>query len=223
MRYLRIYQKIHRLALEEHMYKWLKRRNNDSRCQTSDASNDILKTLMCKRKNNIPAHLSLNKSEFSKILILVDGSQPSINAADRAVALAKKGRGSDNSQLLIALHVMFSRLGYAYSSASGMDGLTTPNTVKEILESAKNQAQRWFDKIKEKIDEDNSNNNIQLQTEVVVTGTSIVSAIVQYAKNKEVDLIVIGTRGRSGLKKLLLGSVASGVITYAECPVMVVK
>ena len=82
-----------------------------------------------------------------------------------------------------------------------MDGLTTPNTVKEILESAKNQAQRWFDKIKEKIDEDNSNNNIQLQTEVVVTGTSIVSAIVQYAKNKEVDLIVIGTRGRSGLKK----------------------
>jgi nucleotide-binding universal stress UspA family protein len=104
-----------------------------------------------------------------------------------------------------------------------MDGLTTPNTVKEILESAKNEAQQWFDKIKEKIDEGNTNNLIQLQTEVVVTGTSIVSAIVQYAKNKEVDLIVIGTRGRSGLKKLLLGSVASGVITYAECPVMVVK
>jgi nucleotide-binding universal stress UspA family protein len=169
--------------------------------------------------------LSPNKSEFSKILILVDGSQPSINAADRAVALAKKERGTDNSQLLIALHVMFSRLGYAYSSAGvfGMDGLATPNTVKEILESAKNEAQQWFDKIKEKIDEGNTNNLIQLQTEVVVTGTSIVSAIVQYAKNKEVDLIVIGTRGRSGLKKLLLGSVASGVITYAECPVMVVK
>lgn len=169
--------------------------------------------------------MSLNKSEFSKILILVDGSQPSINAADRAVALAKKERGTDNSQLLIALHVMFSRLGYAYSSAGafGMDGLTTPNTVREILESAKNEAQQWFDKIKEKIDEGNTNNLIQLQTEVVVTGTSIVSAIVQYAKNKEVDLIVIGTRGRSGLKKLLLGSVASGVITYAECPVMVVK
>src|SRR4029078_2394944 len=102
-------------------------------------------------------------------------------------------------------------------------GLATPNTVKEILESAKNEAQQWFDKIKEKIDEGNTNNLIQLQTEVVVTGTSIVSAIVQYAKNKEVDLIVIGTRGRSGLKKLLLGSVASGVITYAECAVMVVK
>ena len=37
------------------------------------------------------------------------------------------------------------------------------------------------------------------------------------------DLIVLGTRGRSGFKRILLGSVASGVITYAHCPVMVVK
>ncbi|MGZ5500248.1 MAG: universal stress protein [Nitrososphaeraceae archaeon] len=37
------------------------------------------------------------------------------------------------------------------------------------------------------------------------------------------DLIVIGTRGRSGIKKLLLGSTASGVVTYANCPVLVTK
>ena len=102
-----------------------------------------------------------------------------------------------------------------------MDGLTTPNAMKEILENAKKEAQQWFDNIKEKINMDN--NNIQLQPEVVVTATSIVSAIVEYAKNKDVDLIVIGTRGRSGFKKLLLGSVASGVVTNATCPVMVVK
>jgi nucleotide-binding universal stress UspA family protein len=66
------------------------------------------------------------------VLILVDGSQPSINAAERAVALAKKGSSSDNPQLLIALHVVFSRLGYAYSSAGVYDssGLTTPEVVK---------------------------------------------------------------------------------------------
>jgi nucleotide-binding universal stress UspA family protein len=162
-----------------------------------------------------------HKGEFSKILVLVDGSQPSINAADRAIALAKKEK--DNPQLLIALHVVFSRVGYAYSPEGvfGMDGLTTPNAMKEILENAKKEAQQWFDNIKEKINMDN--NNIQLQPEVVVTATSIVSAIVEYAKNKDVDLIVIGTRGRSGFKKLLLGSVASGVVTNAACPVMVVK
>ena len=166
--------------------------------------------------------MSQNKSEFSKILVLVDGSQPSINAADRAVALVKKGK--DNPQLLIALHVVFSRLGYAYSPEGvyGMDGLTAPNAMKEILENAKKEAQQWFDNIREKINVDD-NNNIQLQEEVVVTATSIVSAIVEYAKNKDVDLIVIGTRGRSGFKKLLLGSVASGVVTNAACPVMVVK
>ena len=165
--------------------------------------------------------MSQHKGEFSKILVLVDGSQPSINAADRAIALAKKEK--DNPQLLIALHVVFSRVGYAYSPEGvfGMDGLTTPNAMKEILENAKKEAQQWFDNIKEKINMDN--NNIQLQPEVVVTATSIVSAIVEYAKNKDVDLIVIGTRGRSGFKKLLLGSVASGVVTNAACPVMVVK
>jgi nucleotide-binding universal stress UspA family protein len=170
--------------------------------------------------------LSQHKGEFLKILVLVDGSQPSINAADRAIALAKKEK--DNPQLLIALHVVFSRVGYAYSPEGvfGMDGLTTPNAMKEILENAKKEAQQWFDNIKEKInmdDDNNNNNNIQLQPEVVVTATSIVSAIVEYAKNKDVDLIVIGTRGRSGFKKLLLGSVASGVVTNAACPVMVVK
>ena len=177
---------------------------------------------MCKRRNNIRnIILSQHKGEFSKILVLVDGSQPSINAADRAIALAKKEK--DNPQLLIALHVVFSRVGYAYSPEGvfGMDGLTTPNAMKEILENAKKEAQQWFDNIKEKINMDN--NNIQLQPDIVVTATSIVSAIVEYAKNKDVDLIVIGTRGRSGFKKLLLGSVASGVVTNAACPVMVVK
>lgn len=44
-----------------------------------------------------------------------------------------------------------------------------------------------------------------------------------YAEKENVDLIVVGTRGRSGFKRLLLGSIASGVVTYAHCPVLVVK
>jgi nucleotide-binding universal stress UspA family protein len=126
---------------------------------------------------------------------------------------------------LIALHVVFSRLEFAYSpsGAFGSTGLTIPDTVNELLDSTKKEAESWFDKIRQKINRDVWDSNIQLQTEVVVTATSIVSAIVEYAKDKEVDLIVTGTRGRSEFKKLLLGSVASGVIIYAPCPVMVVK
>jgi nucleotide-binding universal stress UspA family protein len=47
--------------------------------------------------------------------------------------------------------------------------------------------------------------------------------ILEYAEEKNIDLIVVGTRGRSGFKRLLLGSIASSVVSYAHCPVMVVK
>jgi nucleotide-binding universal stress UspA family protein len=50
-----------------------------------------------------------------------------------------------------------------------------------------------------------------------------VAALVNYADQERADLIVIGTKGRSGISKMLLGSVASGVVTYAPCPVLVVR
>jgi nucleotide-binding universal stress UspA family protein len=159
--------------------------------------------------------LSQTKGKFSKILITVDGSEQSMDAANYAIVMAKK---EDNNAQLIALHVLFSQTGYAYST--NMFGLVTPSSINELLEDAKNEAQQWFDKIKEKLYE---NRDIQLKTEVVVSPTSVVGAIVDYAERENVDLIIIGSRGRSGFKKMLLGSTASGVVTYATCPVMIVK
>ena len=159
--------------------------------------------------------LSQTKGKFSKILISVDGSEQSMDAADYAIVMAKK---EDNNAQLIALHVLFSQTGYAYST--NMFGLVTPSSINELLEDAKHEAQQWFDKIKEKLYE---NDDIQLKTEVVISPISVVGAIVDYAEHENVDLIVIGSRGKSGFKKLLLGSTASGVVTYATCPVLVVK
>jgi nucleotide-binding universal stress UspA family protein len=50
-----------------------------------------------------------------------------------------------------------------------------------------------------------------------------VKPILKYAEDKEIDLIVVGTRSRTDIKKMLLGSIASRVVTYAHCPVIVVK
>jgi nucleotide-binding universal stress UspA family protein len=47
--------------------------------------------------------------------------------------------------------------------------------------------------------------------------------ILEFAEEQNVDLIVVGTKGRTGFKKLLLGSTATSVVTYAHCPVLVVK
>jgi nucleotide-binding universal stress UspA family protein len=52
---------------------------------------------------------------------------------------------------------------------------------------------------------------------------SVDGTIAEYAESHDIDLIILGTRGRSRFKKLLLGSVASGVVNYAPCPVMIVK
>lgn len=64
---------------------------------------------------------------------------------------------------------------------------------------------------------------INLSSDVILSNKSVVAEIVDYAENNNIDLLVIGTRGRSGVRRLLLGSVASGVVTYAHCPVLVIK
>ncbi len=62
-----------------------------------------------------------------------------------------------------------------------------------------------------------------MKTQVIVSPISVTGSIVEYAERENMDLIVIGTRGRSAFKRLLLGSIASGVVTHAHCPVMVVR
>ena len=63
----------------------------------------------------------------------------------------------------------------------------------------------------------------KIKTDVITTPISVVSAILEYADKRDTDLIIIGTRGIAGFKRMLLGSVASGVVTYAHCPVLVVR
>ena len=52
---------------------------------------------------------------------------------------------------------------------------------------------------------------------------SVPKAIVEYAEKNTANLIVLGTRGISGIKRMLLGSTASEVVKYSHCPLMVVK
>ena len=64
----------------------------------------------------------------------------------------------------------------------------------------------------------------KINTEMVETSSaSAADEIIRYAKEKDVDLIVVGTKGRSGMSKALLGSVASKVLSYSPCSVLVVR
>jgi len=58
---------------------------------------------------------------------------------------------------------------------------------------------------------------------VIRTQYTIVEEIISIAEREKVDLIVMGTRGLGGFKKLLMGSVSSGVVNHAHCSVLVVR
>jgi len=63
---------------------------------------------------------------------------------------------------------------------------------------------------------------VKVKTEIIAS-IKIAVAIVEYAKDKHIDLIVVGPRGRSKLKSLVLGSVTSDVVRLANCPVLTVR
>ena len=148
---------------------------------------------------------------ISKIMVGIDGSEQSINAADYAIAIAKR-----HDAEMIAVNALTSDIGYAYSSP-GVE--SPPLTIREIILLAEDEVKKWFNGIKEKADK----SGIRWRSEIIMAKRSAVSAMLDYAEEQKIDLIVVGTRGRSGIKKMLLGSVASGLVTYAACPVLVAK
>jgi len=142
-----------------------------------------------------------------KILVAVDGSDPSFDASACAIDLAK----SNNAELIVLFIVSplpYSLFQYAYIGRR-----------KEIETIEKENAHQVVDKVKQKATE----NKVSVETVVIIQYTSVVKEIVEYAEKMNVDMIVIGSKGKSGFKKLLMGSVASGVVTYSHCPVLVVK
>ena len=146
-----------------------------------------------------------------KILVTIDGSENSKKATDYAISLSKKY----NARLMV-LYVLYSELGFAYSN---LLGVTTPKAIKDVLETQKKDVKNWFDEIRSKL----KNTNISVTDKIIISVSSIVGEIIGFADKEKVDLIILGTRGRTGFKKLLLGSVAEGVVTHSSCPVMVVR
>ena len=97
------------------------------------------------------------------------------------------------------------------------------DTRKQLIIIGRQQASQIFDTIEQMAKSHDVRTN-KINTEMVETSSvSVSDEIVRYAKEKDVGLIVVGTKGRSGMSKALLGSVASKVVTYSSCSVLVVR
>jgi nucleotide-binding universal stress UspA family protein len=101
----------------------------------------------------------------------------------------------------------------AYGNYIGGDQIqATEDELRKQADEILSEAELLGDKEKVKVDK-----------AIIVAHSSCAAAIIDYAKKNNVDLIVVGTKGMTGLKHFLLGSVANNIISHAHCPVLAVK
>jgi len=135
----------------------------------------------------------------NKILVAVDGSEYSEAALREAINISK----ACNSKLY-AVHVVYRNVEYM-AFGPGLEQRMEQEAAK-LLEGVKAKAAK---------------ENVHCET-IVRFDDQPYRAIVDEAKARKINLIVMGTHGRTGLEKMLLGSVAQKVIGHAPCSVLVV-
>lgn len=135
----------------------------------------------------------------------LDGSDCALSAADYALELARNNNASvtfvhvvDTTSILVSL---------------------PPETGKQADTIGRDDTREMFAKVRGMA----RRKRLDIKTEVIESPASAADAIVSYAKKKNFDLVVVGTKGRSGISKALLGSVASRVAERSPCPVLVVR
>lgn len=154
---------------------------------------------------------------IKKILVPVDGSNASVKALQYATHLAELE--ASNTELIVVLIVVHVLEDVKQGGAIGLQAkYGNVRLVEGFKRARRHAALEWLEQVQVAAKE----KGIRLKTEVL-DGDSKVKVIINYAKKNSVDLIVIGSTGLTGFKRLLLGSIANAVVSSAPCPVMVVR
>ncbi len=143
-------------------------------------------------------------AEIKTILFPTDFTEASVKVLPYATYLADKLGAK-----LMVLFVVEELSKYAnfYVPHSALDNLEA-----ELMESARKKMESFVEDYFE-----------GFPVETMIRRGDIPEEIIKVAEEKEIDLIVMGTHGRKGLEKVLLGSVAERVVKGAPCPVMTVN
>jgi nucleotide-binding universal stress UspA family protein len=139
------------------------------------------------------------------VLVAIDGSTESMAAVDSAIRIAK----NDDAELIAFNAIQLPVMGYY-----------NPGVLDSALDKRTTEADNWFRDIERRAREANVT---RVKTQTVRSSGSPSSEILSYAEKENVDLIVTATKGRGQMKKMLLGSTASGVVMNASSAVMVVR
>jgi len=141
---------------------------------------------------------------FDRVLIPTDGSDPARSAVEMALGLAETHRATLHILFIVDQPTSVSGMGEGFS---GLDGLLNAleergqETTEAVVERAKDR---------------------DIETTTAVRRGNPHDDILAYANDHEIDVIVMGTHGRTGVKRALLGSVTEDVVRHSEIPVLTV-
>lgn len=143
--------------------------------------------------------------EWKKICCAIDFSEPARFAMEEACALARRLQAD-----LTLLHVNEAPL-----PASGEMVLSPPELFERAAKELERKMSGWRDEA-----ERLASRPIR---SVILAGNSAADEIARFVREGRFDLLVMATKGRTGLKRLVLGSVAERVVREADCSVLVVR
>jgi nucleotide-binding universal stress UspA family protein len=141
---------------------------------------------------------------FKKIVCPVDFSEFTDEILNYAVNIAKKY----NAELHL-IHII-PNLNYF----TPYESFLTPENLIAIERNIEKEVDKDFDKITKTLD--------MSVKKVVKTGVTFVE-IIDYIKTEGIDLVVMGTHGRSAIEHILIGSVAEKVVRKSPCPVLTIR
>jgi len=142
---------------------------------------------------------------YNRILVPLDGSELAEQVLPGVIELAN----CTGAEIVLIRVPDFPVYEYLMPAAD----LTTP-----MQELARDQASQYLDRVSS----DLRATGLHVRTQVVYDG-AVYSTILETAKEMKVDLIAMSTHGRSGLARLVMGSVADDVVHHAELPVLLVR
>ena len=145
-----------------------------------------------------------------RVMVATDGSDYAKKGVDVAIMLCKA---------VVAELIVFHAIPVPRYSFTADSGNRYPFPLSQYFASARKEAQEIVNAAVALA----TKNGIKANGLVADPVYSIVEAIVQAAAAHNIDLVIVGNRGLSGFKKLLLGSVSDAVVNHAHCSVMVIR
>jgi len=149
--------------------------------------------------------------DYKKIMIATDGSDCSNLAIDKGIELARLSGGTVYAVYVMSTAYLFDMDGGAYSSVS-----TNPYW-ESIREALKNQGQQAVDCIKSL----GKAKGINVKSILLEGNPS--NELIRYADEEKMDIVIMGTLGKTGVDRILIGSVAGNLTRHSKIPVMVVR